>query len=45
MYQHLTKVSLGAVVAVALLALGSTLFNPFIGQSLAQVTECPEGQT
>ncbi len=45
MYQHLTKLRLAGVVAVAVLALGSTLLNPFIRQAWAQGFECDEGKT
>ena len=45
MYQHLTKLLLAGVVAVAVLALGSTLLNPFPRQALAQGFECDEGKT
>ncbi len=45
MDQHLTKLCLTGVVAVALLALGGTLLNPFIRQALAQGFECDEGKT
>lgn len=44
MYQHLTKLLLVGMAVVALLALGSTLLNPFIGQALAQGFECAEGK-
>ena len=45
MDQHLTKLLLAGVVAVAVLALGSPLLNPFTRQALAQGFECDEGKT